>query len=122
RIVTELALGIALFLDFAEDAAAITTDEAEAYWRRGWSALVEAAAAQGAYQTGRDPAERFIELLSEVLSSGRAHLKGLSGEAPASPASSGWERSSSRGPAGWRPRGTEIGWIDGEDLFLQPNA
>jgi hypothetical protein len=122
RIVAELALGIALFLAFAEDAAAITTEEADAYWRRGWSALVEAAVAQDAYQTGRDPAERFIQLLSEVLSSGRAHLKGLSGEAPTNPASWGWERSSRRDLAGWRPRGTEIGWIDGEDLYLQPNA
>ena len=64
EIIANLALGLRYLLQFALDVGAITTEEVEALWRRGWEALGEAAMRQSQHQDAQEPTRRFLELLS----------------------------------------------------------
>jgi len=59
-----------------------------------------------------------LSLLQVALAAGQAHIADRSGGAPDAPERWGWWRN----PAGgrWAPRGTRIGWVKGNDLFLEP--
>jgi len=118
-IIANLALGFRYFLAYAEDSGAVNEEERQVLWERCWSALDEAAAAQRRYQSASDPVERFLELLRAVVTSGRAHLAGPNGAAPKSPQAWGWGRDNS---GAWRAKGDRFGWIEGEDLYLEPQA
>jgi hypothetical protein len=84
-IVADLALGLRHFLLFAHDAGALTANEAERLWLRGWAALGEAAAVQRQHQAAGEPTRRFCELLSAAIASGRAHVANPEGDAPEKP-------------------------------------
>jgi len=60
-IVADMALGIRFFLDFAQEARALTAKEASALWDRGWHALSEVAAEQADHIS----AARTDKLLSQ---------------------------------------------------------
>ncbi len=89
----------------------------DVHWNEVWNALGEAAAAQAGHQHASEPARRFVELISSALASGRAHVACPAGKKPDVP---GW---------GWRTtdyrdihQGRQIGWLDGEDVYLDPDA
>jgi len=125
-IVADLALGIETFLRFAQDAGALSEAEARAFWERCWTALGEAAAAQAEHVAETEPARRFLELLSAALASGRAHVASDRGSVPEVPAIWGWRHGPlwtvEYSPSGWQPQGDRIGWVRGEDLYLEPGA
>ncbi len=92
-------------------------------WQRCWSALGEAASAQQEHQASSDPVHRFLELLVAAISSGRAHLSGGDGDRPKQATAWGW-REVEVGTGGYartdlQPRGENIGWIDGGEIYLQ---
>jgi len=125
-IVADLALGWRYFLLFACEAGALTAEQAEKLWAAGWKALGEAAAEQHQHQAAGEPTRRFGELLSAAVASGRAHLADPAGDEPASPEAWGW-RLKTVGTGDyereeWQPQGERIGWVDGEDLYLEPEA
>ena len=117
-IVADLALGLRYFLLFANEVGALSEAESEDLWVRGWLALGKAAAAQSQHQSASEPTQRFRELLSAAVASGRAHLAGTEGVEPTSPGAWGWRLSGEE----WRPQGERVGWITGEDLYLEPEA
>lgn len=121
-IVASLGAAWRCFLDFAVEAGAISASEAESAWRRGWTALGLAALAQAQYQAASEPATRFIELVGAILSSGRAHVAGADGEEPEQPQRWGWRHSivgaGEYERREWRPQGARVGWVDGEQLYL----
>jgi hypothetical protein len=124
-VVADLVAGFALYLQFAREAGAVDDAQAEALLKRCRAALLDVADEQAALQASSDPAERYLALLASVLSSGRAHVAGPDGEPPAgSPQACGWRPSSDpRAPgSAWEPRGERIGWIDGDNLYLDPEA
>ena len=119
--VAHLAIGVELFLAFDQDCGAITSEEAKALWERAWRALGEAASRQSQHQVTEDPAPRFLQLVGAALSSGRAHLVGShSGDAPKEAEECGWRRST--GNNGYKEQGSRIGWINGQDVYLEPEA
>jgi hypothetical protein len=124
--VADLYLGLQHFFDFALQAGAIDQVLHEALCRQGWEALLEAARHQAAAVAGQDPAELFLRLLASAITSGRAHLASRSGGRPAKAASWGWRRRKV-GTGGyarnqWDARGSQIGWLDGKDVYLDPDA
>ncbi|HSL82533.1 MAG TPA: hypothetical protein VLF66_07125, partial [Thermoanaerobaculia bacterium] len=119
-IVADLAFGMELFLDFARDAGAVDETEAGELWERTWQALGEAAGTQAEYLEAADSVARFLELLGSVLASGRAHVASLDGDAPGDPNVWGWRRDSAG--SRWQPQGERVGWVYGEDLYLDPEA
>ncbi|MDA2929331.1 DUF927 domain-containing protein [Acidobacteria bacterium AH-259-O06] len=122
-IVANLAIGLKLLLEFACEVEAISQDDREEYWRRGWEALGEVAGAQAQHQSGEDPTNRFLSLIAAAITSGNAYLSDRkSGEEPVDATSWGWWEASVGQNTEWRPRGTCIGWLDGNDLYLEPDA
>ncbi len=126
RNAASLAVGLRWFLRFARDAGAIDAPATERLWSACLASLADAVAAQDQYQQGCDPAVRFLELLASALASGRAHVAAPNGEAPPSPGRWGW-RSRQVGPGAysgpeWQPQGRRVGWVEGDDLFLEPDA
>ncbi|MCP4713028.1 MAG: hypothetical protein GY869_30740 [Planctomycetes bacterium] len=126
EIIAELALGMNLFLKFAQETGAIDGEEFGSLWHRCWQALGQAAAAQVTYQSANDPVQRFIELLSSAIASGRTHIAGDDGAAPSNPSAWGWRQKTmgynSFTTAEWQPLGDRIGWVEGDDLYLIPDA
>ena len=126
EIVANLALGLRLFLDFAEEMGAISATERAGLWHRGWMALGTAAAAQAKFQQASEPTHQFLTYLTAALSSGEAHIAGPDGAKPTTPEAWGWRstivRSSFSEDLEWRPQGKRIGWLDGTNLYLEPEA
>lgn len=120
EIVANLAAGFGLFLAFARTTGALSDAEHAELLERGWRALGEAARAQAAHQAPAEPARRFLELLAGAMSSGRAHVAAPDGKRP----------NAGGGTWGWRlnaygthePMGDRVGWLEGEDLYLDPDA
>lgn len=126
-IAAGVAVGLRYLLQFAEDSGALSSSEADQHWERGWSAICEAAAAQSSHQASSEPTLRYFELLSSAIVSGRAHVENADGRAPQTmPQAWGWREAifgaGVNERVDWRPEGPCIGWIDGPDLYLQPEA
>jgi hypothetical protein len=84
-----------------------------------WEALCQNAAAQAKHQAATEPTERFLALLRACLTSGRAHLQTTkAGRPEQSPESCGWRLDNQN----WKSQGDCIGWVDGEDIYLEPTA
>ncbi len=126
EIISNLAVGLRHFLAFAQEAGTLSHQEAQDLWQRGWQALTQAADAQARHLLSGEPTRRYLELLSAALSSGRAHVADVEGGAPLNPGAWGWrEHTVGTGMferQEWQPQGDRIGWTEGDDLYLQPNA
>lgn len=125
-IVADLAFGMELFLAYAREVGALDEAEAQSLWERTWKALGEAAAMQSAHLEAADPVPRFLELLRSALVAGRAHVASNEGEAPKKPHLWGW-RARTLGAGDftreeWQSQGDRIGWLDGKDLYLDPDT
>ena len=122
-MVGDLAFGMEMFLDFALDVAAVTAAEAEDLQRRTWAALIQAAQMQAEHLADANPVPRFLELLRSAVTAGRAHLASAQGLQPLNPQVWGW-RAPHRGGEQevWEPLGDRIGWVDGPDLYLEPES
>jgi len=125
QIVANLTIGLQYWLRYAQDSGAITSEEALAILRRCWLGLGEAAADQFHHQGSNEPTGRFLALLSSAIGSGRAHVAAQDGTEPDQPAMWGWREHTLGGPelsSEWRPSGECIGWLDGENLLVDPDA
>lgn len=108
-----------IWLEFAAGTNALESDEIDGLREAVEIALDKFGQAQGGFQSSENPALRFIELIQAALASGKGHLAALNGGQPS------FEQSESREVWGWRDgeaQGDRIGWIDGDDVFLQPDA
>ncbi|MGH7223354.1 MAG: hypothetical protein ACRELF_09005, partial [Gemmataceae bacterium] len=121
-IVADLAIGLQHFLDFARKVGAIDDARRAELWGRGWSALCDVGQSQGEYVRASDPVDTFLRLLSASLASGRAHVAAVDGSHPEAAGAWGWRQEVFRDGPEWRPQGKRVGWIDGEQLYLEPEA
>jgi Domain of unknown function (DUF3854) len=126
-VVADLTLGLKLLLDFALSVGAITPAEREALDRRGWEAIRAAAAAQADHIEAAEPTGLFLRLLESAIGT-TAYVAGPDGCAPRDgPDAWGWHQETFGGQVlgrtEWRPcDGRRIGWVDGADLYLDPEA
>jgi hypothetical protein len=131
-MVAQLALGFQTFLAYASDLGALSPPERDALWHRGWRALNEAAAYQHEYHETEDEVRRFLTALRGALAAGDAHVADAQhpGEPCAWPAW-GWRQESSestnnmgstRITTAWRAQGRCLSWLDGDRLYLDPEA
>ena len=122
-IVAQLYGALEIFADFAVEVGALESKEATSLKDGWWSALGEMAEAQEHHQHASEPTAVFIRLVVAALASGEAHLANRAGEIPAySPEAVGWRKQTIGSDDEWRPQGRRIGWIDGDDLYLIPEA
>jgi hypothetical protein len=59
-----------------------------------------------------------MELLNAALASGKAHVASPTGGTPTDPESWGWRLEGDH----WTAKGVRVGWIEGENVYLQPDA
>jgi hypothetical protein len=119
----ETALGT--FLEFAVEAGTVAAGEKDELMAQAAEALgSEGAAVQAAAQRESDPARRFIDLVRSALGSGLAHVANRDGGTPPldDAGAWGWRQMPGRDGWEWRPQGACIGWLDGADLYLDPDA
>jgi hypothetical protein len=125
-IVADLALGFKYFLAFALEVGALTKAEGAEWNARAWSALQLAAAEQADHVLAADPATHCIRLLAGALASGRAHIAGTDGTEPENATAWGWRQETvgtgEHQRTEWQAQGRRIGWLGGEDLYLEPEA
>lgn len=127
EIVANLAIGLSMFLAFAYQVGALSLAECEGYWASWWAALNEPAARQAKHQAAAEPARRFLTFLASAIGSGQAHLSGSDGGQPLNPNAWGWRHHPTAVVSGyavgeWQPLGPRVGWIDEEDVYLDPEA
>ena len=120
-------IGWETFLSFAEDVGAITRQSAQLLLERVRAAVLDSASTQAGHQSSEEPATRFLALLGAAIGSGRAHVAGASdGDAPDEPDRWGWQMvivgTGDQQREEWRPKGERVGWLDADDLFLDPEA
>jgi len=122
-IVADLALAWRYFLTFAVHAGAICTDKRGVLWDRCIRALSALGEQQAEHQRSVEPSLRFLELLSAAVTGGAAHIAGRSGGAPSRAAAWGWRATApDRAEPEWREQGQLCGWVDGDELYLQPDV
>lgn len=85
--------------------------------------IISTVQAQADLQAAADPVDRFMTLLDSLMSSGAAHVANPDGTPPADAEEYGW-RETDQGPHGLKltPHGKRIGWLSGDDLWLDPQA
>jgi hypothetical protein len=125
-IAADLFLGLSYFLEFARASGAITDSERDALNQRGRRALLEAAASQSQHIEDADSVNMFVRFLVAAISSRRCHLAGPDGGEPRNPRGWGWFEEVYHTRDGTRTRwvcqGRRIGWVEGDDLFLEPEC
>jgi bifunctional DNA primase/polymerase-like protein len=122
-IVADLATGWRYFLTFAVAAGAISPSDRMVLWNRCVGALTQLGEHQAEHQRAAEPAGRFLELLSAAIAGGSAHVASRSGGTPSRPAVWGWRTATpDRADPEWREQGLRCGWIDGDDLYLEPGV
>jgi hypothetical protein len=126
-MVADLLVGFRYLLRFAREVGAITSEEQADLWVRGVEALSQAAAEQSSHLGAAEPTGHFLRILAAAIASGRAHVAGPEGREPADlPAAWGWREITIGGgehaPGEWQPQGRRVGWVDGQDLYLEPEA
>jgi hypothetical protein len=118
-VLAELQSGWEIWLQFALDVGAINRDERAELEQRSQTALSEVAVLQAPYHHASDAGLRFVALLRAALAGGQAHVADRRGKMPQSPEVWGWYRQ----PGGKSiPQGARIGWVAGNDLFLEPTV
>jgi DNA polymerase I-like protein with 3'-5' exonuclease and polymerase domains len=87
------------------------------------AALKGVVAVQVELQRLADPGERFVALLTDLLSGGRAHLRPRQDPqgCPEEPARWGWSWQTV-GEGRWVPQGLCIGWVDEDGVYLNPSV
>jgi Domain of unknown function (DUF927) len=123
-IVADLAVGWKYFLAFATETGAVTPAERDQFVVDVWSALLAGAAEQEAELATQDPANRFLSLLAAAIASGRGHFANYNGDEPdADPEAWGWQRRNGENQTtAWTSLGKQLGWVRGDDLFLDPET
>ena len=114
----ELDAAFEQFAEFAAEARAITPTEKAELCSRCWQALTLAATVQAKYQFASDVALRFLALLRAAIATGQSHVADRCGGTPADAEAWGWQPNGD----GWQAAGVRIGWLDSEDLLLDPAA
>jgi hypothetical protein len=123
-IIADLGAAFQVWLTYARDIGAITSEEFDGLWGRVWSALVEAGEAQVDHQQTEEPVTQFLARINAAITSGRAHVAAPDGSAPESAEGWGWRPVTigNEGQRDWRSSGYRIGWLDREHLYLEPHA
>jgi hypothetical protein len=118
--IADLAVGYEVFLTFARETGAITDEESKALWARAWAAFVSVGQAQADHQQASDPAKQFLEMLGELIVSKQAHLAALDDGTPDDPTAWGWQigKAEDSGDDVARPCGPQLGWVDGDDVYV----
>jgi hypothetical protein len=123
-----LLAGMKFFLLYACELGAITVEEAQAYLTRCRSALIQLAEEASQADRQDKQSEQWRKLIVTALTSKKAHLSDPDGKYPG--LEYGWKmrlrsiehEDSLDEEEAFDGGGSQIGWIDGDDIYLDPEA
>ena len=121
--IADLLYGLEIFLEYAVYVGVYTAEQAQDLRSTAVKTLVESNKLLQEVLESGNPVSRFNDLLMTSFTTGAAHLEALKGGVPAKDAIRwGWKKTT--GPLGdeTKPGGKLIGWIDGANLYLDPEA
>ena len=72
--------------------------------------------------SGTDPASRFVSLIAAAVSAKRANIAATNGEEPENATALGWDYKGSGEKGYFAANGPVIGWIEGDELYLEAEA
>jgi hypothetical protein len=131
EIYANLVAGSETFLEFLEVSGTVSSEQSNVLLSSVEYNLQQAFSEQGEYQADQDEAQRFIQLLKAVFSSGNAHIAHKNNQGPPEtrPYVWGW-RNSGKDLSGdtYNPMGDCIGWycspLDAKpaEVWLQQEA
>ena len=122
-MMASLFIGLEIFLRFAMESGAVSKSEGKETLMRGWEALKEAAEAQADHILSEEPAGRFLTLVGAAISSGQAHVADAGNEGrPGAASAWGWRKAELGYGDEWISQGSRIGWVEGDNLYLDPEA
>lgn len=123
-IAASLMLGLEQFIWYAKSVGAISGADAQKHLANGWKHLCQTAMKQGAHQQSQCPVQTFFYLLEEAFQAGKCHLLSKDGTTPANPEAWGWRKQNPNDPActDMQSLGAMVGWIDGINVYLTPQA
>ena len=108
-----------MFLDFAFEIRAIEATEKQDLNARCERSLLVVADLQVQHHETSNPGVRFLTLLRNALACGKGHFANRLGRVPEEASTWGWQCKPGKRSV---PRGPCIGWVAGNDLFLEPVA
>jgi hypothetical protein len=120
--IASLMVGVEEFLDFSFEAGAIAEAELSELQTSAWAALTEQANMQVSQVAGTDSASRFVSLISAAVSAKSAHITGTNGDHPKNATTLGWDQRGSGENSYLATNGPNIGWIEDDDLYLEPEV
>jgi hypothetical protein len=118
--IASLMVGVEEFLDFAAENTAIAETERSALRASAWAALSKQANMQASQVAGTDPASRFVSLIAAAVSAKSANIAGINGGPPVRATALGWDHRGSGQHTYLYANGRTIGWIEADDLYLEP--
>jgi hypothetical protein len=119
-----LLMGLRVFLDFADDAGEISSQVTQGFMDIAKDAACTLADLQAAIDHEASDAQRFVDLMRAAVSSGKAHIERSGGGKPDNARALGWRDVDIGQSGGTRTEamGTRIGWVDGEELYIDTTA
>jgi hypothetical protein len=133
----DLFVGFKMFMQFAQHFKVIDDARALELTEICESTLLGIGADQAPYIRSEEPTKQFLDLISALLTSGRAHLCDVTSNtvpnSPLEPRLLGWmygREQTQTDDAGyainvtqmWLPQGPCIGWIDETMIYLEPTV
>jgi protein gp37/site-specific DNA-adenine methylase len=118
-MVADLLAGWAVYLRFAVEVKALDQAGSERLMKRVREAILKVAGEQRSPES--DPCLRFMRLLCSALSSRQAHVTNKAGDMPHPHELWGWRRDDVDSSL-FKPQGQRVAWVEGDDLYLDPDA
>jgi hypothetical protein len=123
-----MLLGMKYFLRFACECGALTQEESQSYLTRCINALKQIAREASSENAHDKPSEQWQRLIVAAITNKSAHLVRSNGDNPG--LEYGWSQrerhvQSEEGSyieMSYQGGGSQIGWIDGDDIYLLPTA
>jgi hypothetical protein len=132
HICAQLEATYSIFAAFLTETGTMNETEAQELIDRAVAALRAVAAEQAQFAKNSEPCGRFLELLRSAVASGEAHVADRAGGAPMNLESAcGWRKREivigeivkvEPERVEWLPQGARVGWLEDEDLYLDPEA
>jgi hypothetical protein len=116
-----------IYLEYVKEVGALSETDAELLRDQCWAALLRVAADQTELQESSNPTKIFFDQLRAAFTSGSAHLVDKDGGMPDETVREafGWQKEPGPDPfaaAEWRRCGASVGWVDGQSVYLEPQA
>lgn len=122
-VIADLMYGLEYFLKYAIFVGVYTVEQAQDMRDTAIKTLAESNKMLQEVLASEDPVSRFIDLLMTAFMTGAVHLEGMKGGEPSQDADKwGWKITPGNLVRETKPGSKFIGWVNGINLYLNPDA